>query len=154
MFKIRPAGSELAALTIKTQAVIDWSPSLLQAGRHRLILLLRSEDPKPASMSIAPGRHPLCAVSSPGGNGTSQVLAEDPQSKRSDVLERVRRDFGCDRTLGICQDHGAALPAAGQVRLQPALPGTGAGVLSGCGELLWVHGDGVLGVAGHVVLPM
>lgn len=65
------------------------------------------------------------AVSSAGGDGTSQVLAKDSQSKRSDVLKRAGRDPRRDRTVGVRQDHGAALPAAGQVCLQPPLPGTG-----------------------------
>ena len=56
-------------------------------------------------------------------NGVVEVLAEDPQSKRGDVPERVGGDPGRHRAVGVRQSHGAALPTAGQVCVQPTLPG-------------------------------
>lgn len=65
------------------------------------------------------GQHPHGT----SGDGTPQILAKDSQSKRSHVLKRIRRNIRRHRTFRVCENHGAPVPAAGQVRLQPALPG-------------------------------
>lgn len=58
-----------------------------------------------------------------GDRGLAEVLAENTQSQGGDVLKRAGRDPGCDRAVRVCESHGALVQAAGQVCLQPTLPG-------------------------------
>lgn len=67
--------------------------------------------------------HLVCCCCFIGGNGTSQILAKDSQSKRSNVLKWIRRNFRCNWTIRICEDHGASLSTVSQMCFQPSLPG-------------------------------
>lgn len=52
----------------------------------------------------------------------TEILAENAQSQRSDVSERIGRDFGCHRTGRISKSHGTAVPTNIKVCVKPAFP--------------------------------
>ena len=58
-----------------------------------------------------------------GGNGSTKVLAKDSQSQGGDVSQWAGGDPGCHRALWVRKSAGASLQTAGQVCVQPSLPG-------------------------------
>lgn len=58
-----------------------------------------------------------------GDCGLAEVLAKNSQSQRGDVFKWAGRDPGCDWAIRVCESYGALVQAAGQMCLQPTLPG-------------------------------
>ena len=50
---------------------------------------------------------------------SAALLAESPQSERSDVPERTGRNIGRDRAGGISESDGPLVQAAVEMRLSP-----------------------------------
>lgn len=67
----------------------------------------------------------LCVCVCADSHGFIKVLAKDSQSKRGDVSQRTGGDTGRHRAFRVCEGHGAPLPSARQVCVQPAFSGSG-----------------------------
>ena len=57
-----------------------------------------------------------------GDHGSAEILAENAQSKRSDVSQRTGGNSRCHRSGGISKDYGSSLQAISQVCLQSSFP--------------------------------
>lgn len=100
---------------------------LLRREAKHIYVILGDSGPDLYDCNWFCGLHILCVLMFfaclSGGDGSSEVLAKDSQSKGSDVSERAGRDSGRHRALRVCQSDGAALQTAGQMRLQSTFPG-------------------------------